>query len=169
MKYVVTDEKAIELFEAAISADPERYLVPGETVYQITRDEVLAFVTDVLTHAKTLGDPVAEKRSSPEHQTEMLLARMVVNEVVVPQAPEGDKTLGDPTSESTCKHPLHVDPNYPEIPEGSTLGEPVAMPDSMDPLSAQPEGLNYADGWNACREAMLSAAPHHPTTEKGCE
>jgi len=52
-----------------------------------------------------------------------------------------------------------------------TLGEPVAVPDEMRVplLFSSPNREAYADGWNACRKAMLSAAPHHPTTEKGCE
>jgi len=32
----------------------------------------------------------------------------------------------------------------------------AAVPDAMDAFASQPEGLNYADGWNACREAMLA-------------
>jgi|GEM_PF-6966112 len=54
-----------------------------------------------------------------------------------------------------------------------TLGEPVAVPDAIGKPSVAAYMNNcdyftqcgYADGWNACREAMLA----HPTTEKGCE
>lgn len=30
------------------------------------------------------------------------------------------------------------------------------VPDDMDPFGSYPEGLNYADGWNACREAIIA-------------
>jgi len=56
-----------------------------------------------------------------------------------------------------------------------TLGEPVAVPDAMTKPSRsavksfdEAYGNGVADGWNACRDAML-AAPHHPTAGKECE
>lgn len=40
---VPTDEKIIELFESTLSNNPEAYLTPGQTVYQVTQDELLGF------------------------------------------------------------------------------------------------------------------------------
>lgn len=36
------------------------------------------------------------------------------------------------------------------------LAKGAQVPDAMNPFESQPEGLNYSDGWNACRQAMLS-------------
>ena len=77
--------------------------------------------------------------------------------------------------ETQAKFDMLVDETRAAIESfAQTLGEPVAVPDAIAGpgvvMSKQDvRDAYYAEGWNACREAMMSAVPHHPTTEKGCE
>lgn len=54
----------------------------------------------------------------------------------------------------TWKAMLAAAPTHSSATDGQG-GERLMVPDALNPFEGQPEGLNYADGWNACREAML--------------
>jgi hypothetical protein len=74
---ILSDAEIIAKFEAAISEDPAAYSRPGECVYQITRDEVLAY-SRALAAVPGKGEPVAYRvaefwsSANPKNKVRML-------------------------------------------------------------------------------------------------
>ncbi|MEL5655613.1 hypothetical protein PTT65_04155 [Serratia ureilytica] len=176
IKADISARKAMPEYGESIEGNIERLRVIGATRSHFSTEAVEMLVRALEEQSRALADAERERDDWVEHSRRMehraieakeLLANrkaqpvLYASEETLAYAKEGEKSLvtwSEPMGDAVI--PLFTAPPAPEVPDAIPevdRGEGGSDIDYMQPKEIYDMGKT--DGWNACRAAMLAAAP----------